>query len=245
MKYWNAVLRITHGCTPVNGGCSFCWSAVEAHMRQFNPLVAKQYRGLTENRHIIPQFNGTVRVHPENIIKAMKHGKPHIWQIWNDLFHEVVPESIFHEVVSLARFKPRDTFICLTKRPERMRRFCNQIMMPKNLFIGVSVSCQQDATTPLIEIMNTDAPSKLISFEPAIGAVDFKPYLDDTTIKVIIAGGETGPRAHIRDCPQDAIWQCKNQCEDVGVMFFFKGWGDRRGGRSLGGREYNQLPWVL
>jgi hypothetical protein len=36
-----------------------------------------------------------------------------------------------------------------------------------------------------------------------------------------------------------------NDCRDAGVNFFFKGWGSLRFGRTLDGKEWDQLPWEL
>ena len=243
MKYWNAVLRVNDGCTPVNGGCLNCLAAAEAHMRQHNPLVAERYRGLTTDK----VFNGTVRVNRDFFLKPLSAKKPKVWQIWNDLFHTAVPSEIICETITLARMRPEHTFICLTKRIERAMDFGprNNVEFPKNFFLGTSVSCEEDAGGALSLLTRIDAPSKLISFEPAVGLVDFSRALRDTSIKVIIAGGETGPRARVRPCPDSAIWGCMNDCRDAGVSFFFKGWGAHRYGRQLDGQEWSRLPWVL
>ena len=245
MKYWNAVLRITHGCTPVNGGCDQCWAAKEAHMRQFNPLVAQHYRGLTEKTTKGIRFNGQVVVYGDGFTKVMRAKRPKVWQIWNDLFHAEVPDETIAAVVELASMKKDHTFIALTKRPERMQRLGDHITFPKNMFVGTSVSCAEDAEAPLYALRCTRAESKIISYEPAVGPVDFRLVLKDHAIKCIIAGGETGARAKVRPCPENAIWGAMNDCRDAGVNFFFKGWGSLRFGRTLDGKEWNQLPWEL
>ena len=104
MKYWNAVLRITHGCTPVNGGCDQCWAAKEAHMRQFNSLVAQHYRGLTEKTTKGIRFNGQVVVYGDGFTKVMRAKRPKVWQIWNDLFHAEVPDETIAAVPSVEAF---------------------------------------------------------------------------------------------------------------------------------------------
>ena len=59
----------------------------------------------------------------------------------------------------------------------------------------------------------------------------------------VIAGGESGPNAR----PMHIDWgrDVRDQCERKGVAFFFKQWGGLRpksGGRSLDGREWNEMP---
>ena len=245
MKYWNAVLRITHGCTPCASGCAYCWAAREANMRQFNPLVAARYQGLIEDKGG-PTFNGVVRVHPENIKKAQQVKKPRVWQIWNDLFHDAVPDYIISEVVALARVKPDHTFIALTKRPERMFALSRRMIIPKNLFLGVSITSSMDQEKPFEFFRNTNAPSKLISFEPCVGAADLADILKyDHAIKLVVCGGESGPKKHVRPCPHNAVWKAYNECRDAGVNFFFKQWGSLEAGHLIDREEVLQLPWVI
>ncbi len=245
MKYWNAVLRITHGCTPCASGCAWCWAAREAYMRQYNPLVAHQYRGLVEDKSG-PTFNGTVRVHPENIKKAQAVKKPRVWQIWNDLFHEAVPGYLICEVFALARMKKDHTFIALTKRPERMFSLSNLFDVPKNLYVGVSVTSAADCQEPLNYLLYSRAESKMISFEPCLGAIDLGKTLEcDKSIKLVVCGGETGPKKLVRPCPHDAVWRAYNECRDAGVNFYMKQWGSLEDGHIVDGKEMLQLPWVL
>lgn len=247
MKYWNESLRITHGCTPVNGGCAHCWAAAMTNMRQYNPLVAKRYKGLLASpaEGFSPRFNGTVRVHDENISDLLLKKKPRVWQVWNDLFHEAVPDGTIRAVFHAASIKQEQTLIVLTKRHKRLFEMSHRMDIPENVYVGVSISGFMDAVDPLEYLVNTRAKRKVISYEPVVSEVDLSRALLDTAIKVVLVGGETGPKLHVRDCPQDAVWQCKNQCEDAGAMFFFKQWGSRRAGRTLAGRTWDDLPWSL
>jgi protein gp37 len=252
VKYWNATLRVTHGCTPVNGGCNECWAARAAFMHAKNPLVSYLYRGLTNKTSLLgaPRFNGTVVTYSDGFKNVLRKKKPKVWQIWNDLFHSEVPDTLIAGVVELAAMKPDHTFIALTKRPDHLLRFSltqsgQGVAFPRNMFVGVSVSCMEDAEAPLYALRWTKAESKIISYEPAVGPVDFRRVLHDKAVKCIIAGGETGPRARVRPCPESAIWSCMNDCRDAGCNFFFKGWGSLRFGRMLDGREWSQLPWEL
>lgn len=59
----------------------------------------------------------------------------------------------------------------------------------------------------------------------------------------VISGGETGPGA--RPMHPDWVRSLRDQCQDAGVPFFFKGWGGtnkKEAGRLLDGVEWNQFP---
>jgi protein gp37 len=244
MKYWNATLRITHGCTPAGRGCRFCWSAREAFMRQFNPLVAARYRGLLADNDN-PTFNGKVTVHPENLDRVLTTKQPRVWAIWNDLFHDAVPDDVIRSVFATACMKKDHKFIALTKRPKRMLELSHWMYVPENMYLGVSVSSYKDQDGPFECLVATNAPSKTISAEPCVGRIDLRPALMDKTVKLVVAGGESGPKSKVAECPEDAIWNMMQACADAGVCFFFKQWGAHRRGHLLGGKEYLQLPWVL
>lgn len=244
MKYWNKVLRITHGCTPCASGCAYCWSARETNVHQHWPPSGWP-RGLVEDKGA-PTFNGQVRVYPQNIKKAQDKKKPRVWQVWNDLFHEEVPDYLIGEVAALARIRPDHTFIALSKRPRRMFELSHRFIVPKNFYLGVSVTSYLDQAEPFEYLRNTNAPSKMISFEPCVGAIDLPELLKyDHAVKLVVCGGESGPKQHVRPCPHDAVWKALNDCRDNGVAFFFKQWGALEAGHLIDGKEYLQLPWVL
>lgn len=61
-----------------------------------------------------------------------------------------------------------------------------------------------------------------MSYEPALGPVDFAPHLD--FIRWIVVGGESGSEArpfHL-DWARDVRYQCENRRENHGVALFFK-----------------------
>jgi protein gp37 len=83
---------------------------------------------------------------------------------------------------------------------------------------------------------------RFLSIEPLISPLG---ELDLTDIDWVIVGGESGPGA--RAMHPDWVRHIRQQCEIQGVAFFFKQWGGLRpksGGRSLDGREWNELPKV-
>ena len=102
-----------------------------------------------------------------------------------------------------------------------------------NLWLGVSIENQTKADERIPYLLNTPAAVRFLSCEPLLGYISFrrieekptKPYLDSLqAIDWVIVGGESGPNAR----PMHPNWvrSIRNQCQAVGVPFFFKQWGE-------------------
>jgi protein gp37 len=174
--------------------------------------------------------------------------KSYVWCIWNDLFHEAVPNDFIIEVLNIIEVCPQDTFLVLTKRIKRaLECFAPSVSgvespsLP-NLWLGVTVCNQQEADEKIPLLFQTPAAHRWISIEPMLGPVDLKKYLCDHScedwglcsgrhknqcsqphIDAVVLGGETGPGA--RPCHPDWVRSVRDQCAASGVPFFFKSWG--------------------
>lgn len=148
----------------------------------------------------------------------------------------------------------KHTFLILTKRPERMldvltsptvhndvwlqtSRGVNAERAPwplPNLWLGVSAENQPTAAERIPFLLDTPAALRFVSCEPLLGPVSLMGYrreagngcwdswLDD--LDWVIAGGESGPRAH--PAHPDWIRQLRDECDSKGVPFYFKQWGE-------------------
>lgn len=142
------------------------------------------------------------------------------------------------------------TWLLLTKRPENIRRMIPiasngrdagdpQYMSRDNLWLGTSISCQDDAERNIPELLKCRdlCAGLFLSIEPLIGPVDVLEWLHDSDchyrhgvchcsdpreshIDQVIIGGESGPNA--RPCNVDWIRSIARQCEAVGVPCFVK-----------------------
>lgn len=86
-----------------------------------------------------------------------------------------------------------------------------------NVWLGVSVEDQTRADERREDFRNTPAAVKFVSFEPALGPVD---WLGWEFVDQIIGGGESGPKA--RPAHPDWFRDTRDWCAENGVAYFHK-----------------------
>ncbi len=184
----------------------------------------------------------------------------------SDLFHESLPFEAIDQVFYVMRRAKHHTFQVLTKRPQQMLKWADSTNarhddilggwdgrnpLP-NVWIGVSVEDQATADARIPLLLQMPASVRFVSYEPALGPVDFLRYLepfDDLRpdlsktprIDQIIIGGESGPGAR----PFDIAWArgTIEQCKAAGAAAFCKQLGARPivGARHVVGWKISQL----
>jgi len=230
---WNPVT----GCTPISAGCEHCYAR----------RMAQRLAGRNGYPKKDP-FN--VTVHYDRLQEPQHWKKPRRIFVCSmgDLFHSHVSEQVIFQVFSTMMDCPWHTYLILTKRPERMKRILNRsywwgrtaIPIPQNIWLGVTVENQEQAEARISWLLETLAAVRFVSYEPALGAADFRFAL--ANLNWVICGGETGPGAR----PMHPAWArgVRDQCQAAGVPFFFKGWGDwapRCGNLYGSGNDYTIL----
>jgi protein gp37 len=157
----------------------------------------------------------------------------------SDLFHENVPVDFISKVFDTMRQASWHTFQILTKRSSRLLEMDNQILWPKNVWMGVSVE-NNDYTFRIDHLQQTHAFTKFLSLEPLLGPL---PHLRLEEIDWVIVGGESGPGSRKMDLQW--VQDIRDQCQLLNTPFFFKQWGGvnrKKTGRSLDGRTWDELP---
>lgn len=124
----------------------------------------------------------------------------------SDLFHDALPDSAIDEVLAVMLLAHRHTFMVLTKRAARMREYFaapglyGRVLrvvenlrralhltanvgvsdpgrrLPPWIWLGVSVEDQQRADERIPHLLATPAAVRWVSYEPALGPVDFTPW---------------------------------------------------------------------
>jgi protein gp37 len=225
---WNPVT----GCTKITAGCDNCYAA----------RFSERFRGVAGH----PFENGF-----DLTLRAERLQQPLTWRrsrmifvnSMSDLFHKDIPREFIDRVFDTMEEADWHTFQVLTKRSSLMRDYLlrryGERTSHDHIWFGVSVE-EAKARSRIAHLRSAPAAVRFLSIEPLIGPVG---RLDLAGIHWVIVGGESGPGAR----PMDVEWvrDILEQCEQQDVAFFFKQWGGIRpksGGRTLDGREWNQMP---
>lgn len=205
----------------------------------------------------------------------------------SDLFHEKLSNEDIDQVFSVMALTPWHLYLILTKRAERMAEYLGNgqtltrieqamdqpkwIKLPAgksfrrwpetwplpNVWLGVSVENQQYADERISHILRTPAAKRFVSYEPALGPVDFPSDVlgaercggghvtRSSRIDWVIYGEESGPGA--RPAELDWFRSARDQCVAAGVPFFGKQTainGRKRSMPELDGEVWNQVPII-
>jgi protein gp37 len=171
--------------------------------------------------------------------------------------------GLWHHPVANARRRlfetiaktPHLDWLLLTKRPQNVPFLYGAYLhwlhemgerptadYPPNVWIGASVENQQRADQRLPYLCRIPAAVRFVSYEPALGFVDFRPYFGAGGIDWIIIGGESG--AHARPFDPDWARLVRDQCRDAGVPVFVKQMGAAPIGLTVRGKggEVDDIP---
>ena len=281
-------------CNPAMGcdGCEL-WPGDDAPKeakRCYAGTLTERYADASKG---FPIAFGKPQLFPGRIERALRWpdltGKPrHDDKLWldgyprtiflgdmGDNFTESLPFNWMAPCVTYMQRSPH-IWIMLTKRPARMFQFFQTLCdpsfyrpIPRNFWLLTSVTGPENVGRiyELLKLRALGAKVLGVSYEPAWGAVDFRPFQLDW----MIAGGESGPGAR----PSHPQWfrDVRDQCAEAGVPFFFKQWGEwlpggqdgefdrdgshvlncgaepirvgkRAAGATLDGREHREFPAV-
>lgn len=232
---WNP----TVGCTKISPGCKNCYA--ESMSRRLKAMGVNGYE------------NGfRLSLMPDRLAEPLERRKPTVYFVnsMSDLFHEKVPFDYIHRVFDVMGRAPQHTFQVLTKRADRMDRFCREIRVPPNVWLGVSVENRRHGI-PRIDILRMiDVKVRFLSVEPLLEDVG---DMNLAGIHWVIVGGESGVRA--RRMKEEWVDGVKRQCDQAGVAFFFKQWGvwgsdgekrsKKANGREYRGQHWDEMPAIL
>lgn len=230
------------GCEKVSPGCKYCYA---------DSLDTRLGGG-----HWGPNA-------PRRLQSDAYWQKPHLWNAkavqlgvrlkvfcasMADVMDAHAPAGLRDRLYNLVAETPRLDWLFLTKRPENFAKF-----LPwndwgdewPNVWLGVTAEDQEHADKRIPILLKTPAWRRFVSYEPALGPVDFRAYTsphcnpgeccdEDLVMQHplgscgkcrpkldwIIAGSESGPRA--RPMQDDWVRAVRDRCAEDGVSFFLK-----------------------
>lgn len=132
---WNPLA----GCTWASPGCDNCYAAVMT--RRLESMGQVKYAGLTTRKH----FNGKIRIDEDSLTIPMKWKRPRLIfaNSMSDLFHRDVPFEFVDKVFAVMALTPQHTYQVLTKRPERMAEYFEDVDELRRR-IGAAAGCLLD-----------------------------------------------------------------------------------------------------
>lgn len=236
-------------CTKVSAGCEQCYA------ERFNVRL-----GGPAYKHGADTF----RLDEKILSQPLRWKTPRKVFVCSmtDLFHEDVDFYKLQAIFQVMVATPHHTYQVLTKRASRMKALVpdifaslfgkrirmgvgdkqlvehvNSYQVPPNIWLGVSVEDQATADERIPLLLQTPAAVRFVSYEPALGPVNFSDYLSQNgkvfhrggytdALDWVICGGESGPKAR----PMHPDWArgLRDQCQAARVPYFFKQWGEWR-----------------
>lgn len=230
------------GCTKVGPGCDHCYAegwAKRSGIVQWGP-------GAERRRTSAANWKQPIKWNAEAERLGVRYRV--FCASLADVFDNEVPVEWRADLFDLIAKTPNIDWLLVTKRIGNVGRMipdCWSVMMPPNLWLGITVVNQYEADRDVPKLLQLKASVRFLSVEPLLGPVSFRwmpawpenkanralnpaggtDHLDGLRrLDWVIVGGESGPKAR----PMHPQWarDIRDQCAAAGVPFLFKQWGE-------------------
>jgi protein gp37 len=223
------------GCTKVGPGCDHCYAeALDKRHR---------WQGATHWGAGQPRMRTSVSNWRKPLAwnKAREQdGKVHrvFCASLADVFDNEVPETWRMDLLDLIKRTPRLTWLLLTKRIGLASRYLPATPLP-NVWIGATIVNQEEADRDVPKLLATPAAIRFVSYEPALGPVDWMKF---PGIDWIIVGGESTQGAKAR--PFNQAWALTTilDAKHMGAAPFVKQLGSGFGFKDRAGADPAEWP---
>jgi|SRR5579883_367150 len=223
IEWTDATFNAWVGCTELTRACDHCYARSWAKRTGHPELWQGKRRRTTEDYWRQPlKWNAKAaaagvrtRVFCNSLGDWADAEVPHDWR--RDLF-ALIDET------------PYLDWLLLTKRHALAERYLPA--EPRaNIRVGMTVEDEDNARMrlPALAMLGLKGWQTFVSYEPALGPVNWWPWLDPEgiaggTLHWLICGGESGREA--RPMHPDWARAARDACARAGVPFFFKQWGE-------------------
>ncbi len=249
------------GCTKVSPGCDGCYAeALDNRMRwegktHWGPGVPRKRTGLS-NWQLPLKWNRLQKKLAEANADVGRP-KPGAWTVFPsmcDPFDNEVPDEWRRDFWDVIESTPYLTWLILTKRIGNAMHMLRTVDWSAskqwNVWIGASIVNQEEADRDMLKLLAIPARGHFVSYEPALGPVDWSPWVngrcDNGSIQYadggrtcplcqghgckgrdrldwIIHGGESSQPGHkARESKLEWGINTAEQCKAAGVPFFEK-----------------------
>lgn len=204
---WNPVRGCSMANGSETGGCLNCYAArlnARGLPGMVSPTTGEPFARILESG---PRWTGRVELIEKALTLPLKWRKPKriFVNSLSDLFHESLLDEEIDRVFSIMAGCHQHTFQVLTKRPERMLKYLLRFKpdgrgwvtpggedaelthcpvdaarwpLP-NIWLGTSIENQTTADMRIPLLLQTPAVKRFVSYEPALGPVDFRKWTDE------------------------------------------------------------------
>ena len=222
-RFWTHAWSIIDGCTPISPGCQNCWLAGIA--------TRFKWEGLVTDGH----FDGRVVQRPDRVLSGVPGGRPKVFAVWSDFFHEKVTDTFRNVAFNEIARHPEHYFLIITKRPEVAVKWCQGFGALKNVLIMVTMENQEMAWKRVPAAAQLAAMGWTMGalIEPMLGPVVFDRFIPGKgapklLFQWVICGQENGKGKRAFD-PSWAM-DVRDQCAQAGIPFLYKADGGHLGG---------------
>ena len=223
------------GCTKVGPGCDHCYAEALDKRHRWG---GDTHWGPGKPRRRTSDANWDK---PRTWNKArLKDGKTHrvFCASLADVFDNEVPTEWRQDLFTLMWETQALTWLVLTKRIGNARH-----MLPfttlRNLWLGATIVNQEEADRDVPKLMATPAAKRFVSYEPALGPVDWSKF---PGLDWIIVGGESTQGAKARHFGVSWAEDTIEHARAIGAAPFVKQLGSLFGLKDRAGADPAEWP---
>lgn len=254
IEWTHHTFNLWYGCSKVSTGCKHCYAesfdrrhllAPDSH---WGPQAPRHFAGDKYMRAPLAWNRTAERTGQRKRVFCMSMGD--VFELHAIPIYAAIQATYRQRLFALIEQTPWLDWLLLTKRPEHITPMLPSTWRrrpPCNVWLGASIENQAAAAERLPVLLDTSARVHFVSYEPALGPIDLEEaapgYCVPLQLDWLIAGSESGLRA--RPAEPDWFRNIRDQCQRLGVNFFFKQWveGQRRVSLPvLDGRQWCQVP---